>query len=76
MNELYRKKSYVYAIENAFATAPISQVKLLDIIYMVSLQIGDKKQPSVSIARRWYKQYQHDRRVRAFQNRRETTWKH
>jgi hypothetical protein len=76
MNELHRKKSYIYAIENAFTATPISEIKLLDIIYLVSLQIGDRKRPSVSTARRWYKQYQSDRRVRTLQNKKGGTCKH
>lgn len=62
MNELDRKKSYVYAIENYAGIPPVSNVKLAHIIYLVSLSIGDAKCPSVGSVRCWYKQYQYDRR--------------
>jgi hypothetical protein len=70
MSERDRRKSYVYAIENYAGIPPFSNSKLAHTIYMVSLQIGDKKSPSVSTARRWYQQYQYDKRLVISQNQR------
>jgi hypothetical protein len=47
LNELDRKRSYVYAIENHAGIPPFSNVMLANIIYMTSFQIGEKKPPSV-----------------------------
>jgi hypothetical protein len=68
MNELNRRKSYLYAIENHAGTPPFSNVKLAHITYMVSLQIGDKKCPSLSRLKRWYKEYKFDKRLVTSQN--------
>ena len=76
MNELDRKKSYVYAIENYAGITPASNTKLASIIDMVGVQIGDKQRPSVISARRWYKQYQCDRRLVTSQNKEGLTCKH
>ncbi|MBA6417546.1 hypothetical protein H4J50_16165 [Colwellia sp. 6M3] len=63
MNELNKRKPYLYAIENYAGIPPFSNVKLAHIIYMVGVQMGDKECPSVSTVKRWYQQCQSDKRL-------------
>lgn len=70
MIELDRRKCYVDAIENYVGMPPFRNLELAHIIHRVGLQIGDKKFPSTSTVRLWYKQYQCDSWLLIHQNQR------
>jgi len=63
MNENYRKKSYVYAIESTLGTTSINKVDVSSTINLVALQIKDNRTPSINTVKRWYKQYQQEKRT-------------
>jgi len=63
MISLDRKKAYIFAIEKQVGTAPLSSVNIALTVNRVALKIRDRKTPSIAAVKRWYFDYQSDRRA-------------